>query len=250
MMVKSFKSVNVGKILFRLFIGIFSLILLYTLYAYFFTPDVSALRNKIPIPTSVMEARLLQLQKVNSKAKLNYHYKTIGSISDNLKLAVIVSEDAAFFDHDGVDWDEIGNSFEKNLKQGKFARGGSTISMQVSKNVYLSLSKNPLRKIQEYFITNEIENQLSKKRILEIYLNIAEWGPNGIFGAESAAKYYFNKSAASLTSLEAAQLAAILPNPVKYSPNSQAKWFKRKVNHILKLMNFYDDRYNRYLEKM
>lgn len=225
-------------------------IVLYSLYAYVTVPDISVLKKSIPFPTKVMESRLERLKESNKQAKLKYRYKPISAISDNIKLAVIVSEDAAFFDHEGFDWDEMENSFEKNLAKGKFARGGSTISMQVSKNLYLSLSKNPLRKIHEYFITNELEDQLTKKRILEIYLNIAEWGPNGSFGIESAAQLHFKKSASDLSVTEAAQLAAILPNPIKYSPHSQAKWFKRKVNHIVRLMNFYDDRYNRYLEKM
>lgn len=197
-----------------------------------------------------MQSRLEILKEKNPKSKITNTVKPLNSISDNIKLAVIVSEDAAFFDHDGFDWDELENSIGKNLTKGKFARGGSTISMQVSKNLYLSLSKNPLRKIHEYFITNELEEKLSKKRILEIYLNIAEWGPNGIFGIEAASRYHFNKSSSDLTRLEAAKLAAILPNPIKYSPNSSSKWFTKKVKHIMRLMDFYDSRYQNYLDAM
>lgn len=197
-----------------------------------------------------MTDRLDALADKNPNAKLKYKYVPIQQMSDNIKLAVLVSEDAAFFDHEGVDWDEMKESFEKNILKGKFSRGGSTISMQTSKNLYLSLSKNPLRKIREYFITSELEDQLSKKRILEIYLNIAEWGPDGIFGIEMASQYHFHKSSSQLTKEEAARLAAILPNPIRFSPKSSAKWFTRKVRNIQRLMDFYDSRYENYLEKM
>ncbi len=197
-----------------------------------------------------MSDRLEQLTENKKITKLKYTYVPLSRISDNIKLAVIVSEDASFFDHDGVDWDEFEASLEKNLSKGKLSRGGSTISMQVSKNLFLSLSKNPLRKIREFFITSELEKQLSKKRILEIYLNIAEWGPNGIFGIEAASQFHFKKSASLLTKDESARLAAILPNPIKYSPHNSAKWYTRKVRNLLYLMNYYDSRYENYLEKM
>lgn len=197
-----------------------------------------------------MSDRLTQLLETKKINKLKYTYVPLSKISDNIKLAVIVSEDASFFDHDGIDWDEFEASLEKNLKKGKLSRGGSTISMQVSKNLFLSLSKNPLRKIREFFIATELEKQLSKKRILEIYLNIAEWGPNGIFGIEAASQFHFKKPASALNREESARLAAILPNPIKYSPHNSAKWFNRKIKNIQYLMNFYDSRYENYLEKM
>ena len=197
-----------------------------------------------------MSDRLDQLYETKKNAKLQYTFVPLQKISDNIKLAVIVSEDASFFDHDGVDWDEFEASLEKNLSKGKLSRGGSTISMQVSKNLFLSLSKNPLRKIREFFITAELEKQLSKKRILEIYLNIAEWGPNGIFGIEAASQYHFKKPASALTREEAARLAAILPNPIRFSPHSSSKWFNRKTRNILYLMKFYESRYGNYLDKM
>jgi monofunctional biosynthetic peptidoglycan transglycosylase len=136
-------------------------------------------------------------------------------ISIQLKRAVIAAEDSKFLEHDGFDWEGIEKAVEKNLKKGRIVAGGSTISQQLSKNLFLSPSKNPLRKLQEAVITVMIESLWSKRRILEVYLNVIEWG-NGIYGAEAAARRYFMSSAASLGPDQAAHLAAMIPNPRWY----------------------------------
>ncbi|HKY64450.1 MAG TPA: monofunctional biosynthetic peptidoglycan transglycosylase [bacterium] len=148
-----------------------------------------------------------------SRKPADFSWRELGQISDSLKRAVLVAEDDAFFIHEGVDFKELQKSWELNLKKEKIARGGSTITMQLVKNLYFSRARNPLRKLNEILLTIDLEHKLPKERILELYLNVVEWG-EGIYGAENASRYYFNKGAGDLSSSEAAYLAAILPNPV------------------------------------
>ena len=143
----------------------------------------------------------------------NFSWRGLGDISDSLKRAILVSEDDAFFAHEGVDFDELKKSWEINLKKEKIARGGSTISMQLVKNLYFSRARNPLRKFNEILLTIDLEHKLPKERILELYLNVVELG-DGVYGVENASRYYFNKGADKLSSAESAYLAAILPNPI------------------------------------
>ena len=135
-----------------------------------------------------------------------------GAMSEHIKKAILVSEDAAFFSHKGVDMNELKAALKKDLETLSFSRGGSTITMQLAKNLYLNPSKNPLRKLKEIVIAHQLENALSKRRIFEIYLNVVEWGRN-IYGVEAAAQHYFGKSAAAVDLVEAATLAALLPSP-------------------------------------
>ena len=171
----------------------------------------------------------------NEQKVLKQNWVKLKQISPYVVKAVLISEDDKFWKHDGFDIDALESAFEKNLKNAKFSAGGSTISQQLSKNLYLSPSKNPVRKIKEAIITWRIENTLSKRRIIEIYLNIAEWG-DGIFGIEAAAKYYFKKSAKNLTAMEAAKLAAVLPNPIIYNPVGKQKFVIKKSQRIYKIM--------------
>jgi monofunctional biosynthetic peptidoglycan transglycosylase len=156
------------------------------------------------------------------------------NISPNIIKAVLIGEDDGFWKHDGFDVKGMENALERSIKKGTLA-GGSTISQQLSKNLYLSPSKNPVRKIKEAIITWRIEKTLSKRRILEIYLNVAEWG-DGIFGIEAAARHYYHKSAKNLTAQEASHLAAVLPNPIKYNPTGGQKYVKNRSRIILKIM--------------
>jgi monofunctional biosynthetic peptidoglycan transglycosylase len=151
-----------------------------------------------------------------------------GAISEHLKKAILLSEDAAFFSHQGVDMYELREALKKDLETGSFKRGGSTITMQLAKNLYLNPSKNPLRKLKEIIIAWQLERALSKRRIFEIYLNVVEWGRH-VYGAEAAARHYFGKSAANLDILEAATLAALLPSP----RNSREKSLLYRRNVIL-----------------
>ena len=158
-------------------------------------------------------------------------------ISPLLKRAVIVTEDAAFFDHDGIDLDEIKASLEKNWEEGQFLRGASTITQQLAKNLYLSPSRNPMRKVTELLITRRLEAALTKQRIFEIYLNMIEWG-DGIFGCEAAARAYFGKSCASLDIQEAALMAGAIINPREHSPAQPTKRLLRRQQIILRRMQF------------
>ena len=168
-----------------------------------------------PGETSFMALRLAELQVKDPNAKLKHKWVAYARISPNLKRAVIAAEDDKFVDHEGFDWDGIKNAIEKNQKKGKAVRGGSTISQQLAKNLFLSPTRSYFRKIEEAIITVMIELLWDKRRILEVYLNVVEWG-NGIFGAEAAAKRYYGISAAQLGPSQAARLAVMLPAPRKY----------------------------------
>jgi monofunctional biosynthetic peptidoglycan transglycosylase len=158
-----------------------------------------------------------------------------GAISPHLKRAVIASEDARFIEHEGVDWDAIQKALEDNRKRGRPARGGSTISQQLAKNLFLSPERSYLRKGQELVITYMIEALWDKRRILEVYLNVAEWG-DGVFGAEAAARHYYRISASRLGPEEAARLAVMLPRPKFYDRNQGSEYLARRAAAILRYM--------------
>ena len=154
-------------------------------------------------------------------------------ISPYLQRAVVATEDASFFMHEGFDWEGIKDAAVHNLEAGEFKRGGSTITQQLAKNLYLSAERSLLRKAREALITRSLEHHLTKRRILELYLNVAEWG-NGIFGAEAAARHHFGKQASDLNLDEAALLAAILPSPRRYDPMRVTKYLRSRQQHILR----------------
>ena len=164
----------------------------------------------------------------------DFAWRNLGQISDSLKRAVLVSEDDAFFSHDGVDFNEMKKSWETNLKKERIARGGSTISMQLVKNLYFSKARNPLRKFNEILLTIDLEHKLPKERILEIYLNVVQWG-EGVYGVENASRHYFQKDAGALSASESAYLAAILPNPI-YLTRENTRRAKRRQAIILRRM--------------
>jgi monofunctional biosynthetic peptidoglycan transglycosylase len=175
-----------------------------------------------PQTTAFMDARLEAIRKNNPKAQLVHGWMPYDRISVHLKQALIAAEDAKFLDHDGFDWEAIQEAAQKNLRRGKVVAGGSTISQQLAKNLFLSGSRTPWRKLQEAAITVMIESVMSKRRILEIYLNVIEWG-EGVFGAEAAARHYYGASAEWLSPWQAAELAAMVPRPrfydrVRYTP--------------------------------
>ncbi|MCU0841512.1 MAG: monofunctional biosynthetic peptidoglycan transglycosylase [Thiobacillaceae bacterium] len=182
-----------------------------------------------PSSTAFMEAGLARLQEKDPDAELRHKWQSYGRISRNLKRAVVAAEDSRFLAHEGFDWEGIEQAFEKNIRKGRVVAGGSTISQQLAKNLFLSASRNPLRKLQEAVITVMIERLWSKRRILEVYLNVIEWG-NGIYGAEAAARRYFKTSAAKLGPSQAALLAAMIPNPRYYETHRASRGLlKRKA---------------------
>lgn len=198
-------------------------------------PDVSGLVSKNPIPTAFMEYRKEQWAKEGRQKEITHKWVSYKSISPNLVKAVLISEDDGFYKNDGFETEEMKAAFERNLKEGRFAAGGSTITQQLAKNIYLSPSKNPIRKIKEAILTYRMNKALSKRRIAELYLNCAEWG-DGIFGIEAAARHYYGKSAKNLTAMESAKLAAILPNPILYQPEQSGKVAK-KAARLYRIMS-------------
>ena len=174
-----------------------------------------------PDMTSFMSLRLDELREKDPRAELKKQWVTYARISAHLKRAVVAAEDAKFSEHEGFDWEGIQKALEKNQKKGKIVAGGSTISQQLAKNLFLSGTKTPWRKAQEAIITLMLEAVLDKRRILEIYLNVVEWG-SGVFGAEAAARHYYAIPAVQLSAEQAARLAVLLPNPRKFGrlPNS------------------------------
>ena len=199
---------------------------------------VIRMRSSNPEVTALMEQRASEAEDSGITPVREQTWVPYDRISRNLVRAVLAGEDSRFFDHSGFDWEAIEKAIEENWKQGKFKRGASTISQQLSKNLFLSTSKNPVRKLHEALITWEMELILSKRRILEIYLNVIEWG-DGVYGAEAASRKYFNTSAASLSAEQAAFLSAIIPNPREtYNPNKHRRRVERRRNIIMRLMRY------------
>ncbi|MDD3467653.1 MAG: monofunctional biosynthetic peptidoglycan transglycosylase [Campylobacterales bacterium] len=196
---------------------------------YFVYPSVSTLAVEKPIPTAFMEYRKAQWADEGKPDKtIDQRWVDFRSMSPYLVKAVLISEDDGFWNNDGFEKEEMMQAFEKNLKAGKFVSGGSTVTQQLAKNIYLSPSKNPIRKLKEAILTYRMNKTLSKRRIIELYLNCAEWG-DGIFGIEAAARHYYGKSARNLSAMEAAKLAAILPNPILYQPEQKGRIAKKSA---------------------
>lgn len=196
-------------------------------------PDVSLLAKHNPKDTALIQARRAQSREQGHAMRPQWTWVPMSRISPYLQRAVVATEDASFFMHEGFDWEGIKDAAVYNLEAGEFKRGGSTITQQLAKNLYLSAERSLLRKAREALITRSLEHHLTKRRILELYLNVAEWG-NGIFGAEAAARHHFGKSAGELTIDEAALLAAILPSPRRYDPMKVTRYLRSRQQHILR----------------
>jgi len=192
-------------------------------------------RDHDPASTAFMQERLDRLREKRPDAKLKHQWVPYGRISVNLKRAIVAAEDAKFADHEGFDWEAMQKAWEKNQRRGKVVAGGSTISQQLAKNLFLSGSRTPWRKAQEAMVTVMMESVMDKRRILEIYLNVIEWG-NGVFGAEAASRHYFGVSSAALSPAQAARLAAMVPNPRFYDRHRGTPWLERKSEIILARM--------------
>jgi len=188
-----------------------------------------------PESTSFMRQQLAVLRKNNPGAELKHQWVSYNQISRNLKRAIIASEDANFSAHEGVDWEALMRAYEKNLKKGKVVAGGSTITQQLAKNLFLSGSRSYFRKVQELIITYMLEFLMDKERIFEIYLNVVEFG-RGVFGAEAAARHYYRVSAAALGPEQAARLAVMLPNPRYYGTLRDSSYLAQRTQIILRRM--------------
>ena len=213
-----------------------ALLLLLLLYQLWIFAHIAWWVNHNPSTSAFMDQRLLMMQSKHPDAELRHQWVPYAKISNNLKRAMIASEDAKFVDHEGFDWAGIQKAYEKNMKKGKIVAGGSTISQQLAKNLFLSTKRTPWRKAEEVLITVMLEQMMTKQRIFEIYLNVIEWG-NGVFGAEAAARYYYHVSAAQLSPPQAAKLASMVPNPRYYDLHREARGMLRKTEIILKRMN-------------
>jgi monofunctional biosynthetic peptidoglycan transglycosylase len=201
----------------------------------FVYPDVTVLKRHNPKKTSFMAYREAQWARKDKHKHITQRWVPLKRISPYLVKAVIIAEDDKFWRHEGFDFVAMQKALEKDLAQKKFKAGGSTISQQLAKNLYLTPSKNPIRKIKEAILTWRLERTLSKKRIVELYLNVAEWG-DGIFGIEAAARHHYGKPAAALNAHEAARLAAVLPNPIRYKPRGDSKYVRNRSASIYRIM--------------
>ncbi len=214
-------------------------------YAFYLSlPDVGRLRNRNPGVTALMELRAKEYRAIGERAPRRQIWVPYGAVSETLKKAILISEDAAFFSHGGIDFDELQAALKQVWQTLSFRRGGSTITMQLARNLYLSPAKNPLRKLKEIAIARQLERALSKQRIFEIYLNVVELGKN-LYGAEAAARFYFGKAAADLGPLEAATLAALLPNPRNPGERSLIARRNRILRRLASVGQLKDEDYRR-----
>lgn len=204
-------------------------------YAYLTLPDVRSLRTENPSETAFTQLRAREASAAGRRPRHVQRWIAYRRISPNLTRAVLVAEDAAFWDHEGVDYFELRKSIELDLARGRMVRGASTITQQLAKNLYLSPSRNPLRKFRELIIARRLEAELTKTRIFELYLNVIEWG-DGIYGVEAASQAYFGHSASALTPTEAALLAGAIINPRVLNPARPTARLNRRQQLILRRM--------------
>lgn len=219
----------------RLLIAAAILLALLILYQWFTFPDVSELAEENPETTAFMERRKRALRRAGKSDRLDYRWVSYSGISPHLRRAVLVAEDSAFYEHAGVDVEGMKEALRRDWQARRFTHGGSTITQQLAKNLYLSPARTPWRKVKELAIAWQLERQLSKKRILELYLNVVEMGER-VYGAEAAARHYFGKPAAALSPSEAALLAAALPNPRAMNPADPSRRLRGRQRIILSRM--------------
>ena len=214
------------------------LFILASLWFYLTLPDVSGLLKKNPDITALIEQRKSEAAEEGRKIHIVKSWVSFSRIPDMLKKCVRISEDANFYFHEGIDFDELEESLKRNWDEGKIVRGASTITQQLAKNLYLSTDRSIFRKLREFFIARRLENALSKNRIFSLYLNVIEFGP-GIFGVEAAAHYYFGKSVTDLSLLEQIRLTAVIPKPLSVAPTSNSRWMKWRCCWISKKLKLY-----------
>ena len=219
----------------RLLILIVLIVVAWLAYELIAFPDVADLARNPPETTAFMERRKKELRRQGKDGSIDYRWVSYGRISPSLRRAVLVAEDNQFYEHEGVDVEAMKEAVKRDWKRRKLTHGGSTITQQLAKNLYLSPSRNPIRKLREYFIARSLEKHLSKKRILEIYLNVVEMGER-VYGAEAAARHYFGVSAAGLSPSQAALLAGALPNPRVMNPADPNKRLRARQRMILSRM--------------
>lgn len=229
------------KIKLWLWISTAALVFLISIIAYIILslPDVSDLKYQNPEKTALMEVRSRQAEKQGTAFVIEQIWVPFESIPQLLKDTVRIAEDAGFYWHKGIDYDELKEAIKKNIREKRFARGGSTITQQLAKNMYLSTKKSLIRKLKEYLIARKLENNLSKDRIFELYLNVIELGP-GVFGIQAASRYYFGCSVDELTLEETVRLIAVLPRPLSTDPRGNSPWLKWRCRWLLHKLQLYE----------
>ena len=219
----------------RLLLGLAGLLALGLAYEAWTWPRPQRLLRERPPTTAFIDRYRATERAAQRDDRVAWTWVPYGQIAPELKRAILVAEDINFFTHHGFDLGELGKAVDAAMAEGELPRGASTLTQQVAKNLWLSPSRNPLRKVKEAILTWQLERTLPKRRILELYLNVAEFGP-GIFGAEAAARRYFGKPAAALDAAESAQLAASLPNPRRWHPGVSSRVYRARVDRILRRM--------------
>jgi monofunctional biosynthetic peptidoglycan transglycosylase len=197
--------------------------------------DVRALARNRPGRTALMRQRVKEAEEAGRKARVVQTWVPLARVSSHLLHAVLASEDQRFLEHSGVDWTALRESVEDNVERGRLWRGGSTLTQQLAKNLFFGTRRTALRKLRELIVTGWLEEDLSKARILALYVNVIEWG-DGIYGCEAAARRWYGHSAAELTREEAAGLAAMIPNPHRINPEANPRWLARARGRVLALM--------------
>ena len=240
----------IKKILLWVVIGVPALLLGGLLMIYLSLPDVGNLATNNPRTSALMVQRFREAKDNRKDLVIRQQWVSFDEIPNLLKDTIRVTEDAAFYQHRGVDFGELKAAFKKNWQQGKYVRGASTITQQLAKNLYLSTDKSVIRKIKEYLIARRLENQFGKQRIFELYLNVIEFGP-GIFGVQAAAKFFFNKNTDELSLEEMVRLTAVIPKPLKETPTGNSGWINWKAGWILDTLRRYEyiDQYEYQLVK-
>ncbi len=198
-------------------------------------PDISALKKENPRATGLMKYRREMAEKAGKELNIDFVWAPLSSISRYLVQAVVVSEDDKFWAHKGFDFEAMKTALEKDIKKKTYRYGGSTITQQLAKNLFLSPSKSPIRKLREFILAWRLERKLPKERILELYLNVVEWG-DGLFGAEAASQHYYGKPASDLSPREAARLAVVLPSPRRYDPLSGSRFIEERAQAVLEVL--------------
>lgn len=224
-----------------LFIASAILLIIFLFIGWFFLslPDVKDLKSNNPKTTSIIEMRKKQAKKAGKTLKIHHKWVDFELIPDILKDTVRISEDAGFYFHKGIDYYELKEALKKNLREGRKVRGGSTITQQLAKNLYLSTAKSYFRKIKEFFIAKKLERELSKNRIFALYLNLIEFG-SGIFGVETAAEYFFKKKVNQLNLAEIIRLVSVIPKPLRVSPLSESRYLLWRANLLLDKLHKYE----------
>jgi monofunctional biosynthetic peptidoglycan transglycosylase len=249
----SYASRTFLRFFFYYLLSFFVLLVVFLIYLYLSLPDVTVWKNENPTETAYMQYESEKENQAGRKIKIHYQWISLNRVPELMRKSVIVAEDASFWGHEGIDWYEVKESLKKDIEEGEMTRGGSTITQQLARNLYLSPRKKIQRKLEEMLIARKLEKHLRKSRILELYFNVVQWGKD-IYGIKTAAASYFNKQPAELELHEMVRLAAALPNPVRLRPdrvNRSILWRSKVVlRRLFKYKFISETRYRATLQQL